>query len=190
MRYIEVTEHELEDARPGLMLIEGLMRNNDVGFTPYLYGLTSKEDVLLAATDCIHDDAEEENSASTEPVVGEVAIAVPFHSDWLYYLSGSGMTLKNEEFAYQTGQDAPRTLSFTFALPHPTIRVSDFSAMALADGPDYLDEFLKDKAARPAEQAQAQARPSAEVSRGPVPATKASAQRKAPVNAIDSFLAD
>src|ERR1700753_2820234 len=95
--YFEVTEHSLEDARPGLILVEQLLQ--DENFRPYLYGITTKPEVLLAATAALQDDAGEDEEI-TVPELTEVAVAIPFGSDTVYYLEGSGLLLQNEEFAY------------------------------------------------------------------------------------------
>lgn len=182
MRFFEVSEHALEDARPGLLLVEQLLK--DEHFVPFLYGLTTKTDVLYAAQSAIEDDAgeDEEGNQIEVPKIAEVAVAVPFSSDTLYYLAGSGLMLQNEDIAYFAGDEGARTLSIRWSGMRPRVHVNDFTKMALSDSDLDLDEFLK-------QYGKGLEATSTTVSREAVPAVKASS-KKASLNPIDQFLAN
>lgn len=184
MRYFEVTDHELQDARPGLLLAEQLLKDDH--FIPYLYGLTTKEDLVLSAQEALHDghDEDEEGNPLAHPTLTEIAVAIPFSSDTLYYLSGSGLILRTEDFAYNSPNEGPRTESLRWAHTHVKVRMSDFTQLALSSSDSDLDEFLKQYGTKgTAEQ------PEGTVTRTDTSAVTAS-QRKPLPNPIDQFLAD
>jgi hypothetical protein len=141
MRYFTVTEEELNSARPGLTLVERLMEDSS-SFTPFLYGVTSKESILLSAGDALQDDIDEEDG-ETAPSVNEVALAIPMSAEALYLLTGSGLVLKNEEFAYRAGRDNVR-MQWLNDRSGVRVTLGDFDTVALSDGDTYLDEFLKE----------------------------------------------
>jgi hypothetical protein len=140
MRYITVTEDELQSARPGLVLVERL--DNNGTFAPVLYGVTIKETVLIAANDALERDFDEEEG-QTAPSVNEVALAIPFTSDTLALLTGSGLVLKNEEFSYRAGRDNVRTMWIN-STNGVQVTLNDFDTLALSDDDTWLDEFLKE----------------------------------------------
>lgn len=173
MQYFEVTQHSLEDARPGLALAEQLLQNDN--FAPYLYAITAKSDVLLACEAAIDEDAGEQGVS-----LGLVALAISFSSDTIQYLAGSGLLLQNEEFAYLSGNDGARVLGLQWSGQRPRVRLTDFSVMALSDSDMDLDEFMKQHGgSAPAETPKT-------VSREAVPAVKASSKQI--INPIDLFL--
>ncbi len=180
MYYFEVTDHDLQDARPGLELIEKLLAN-DASFEPYIYGMTSKPDVLLAAQAALAEDGDEEEV----PTLTEVAVALRLTSENILALTGSGVKLQNEEFAYVAGEGA-RTLSLRFSRQTPRINAGSLQRLAIAENDMYLDSFLDQYGGKKTLEGK--------IERAPVPATKAASRkapkkaRIAPAHAIDEFL--
>lgn len=182
MRFFEVSEHDLQDARPGLMLVEQLLKDDN--FVPYFYGLTTKADVLYACQSAIEDDAgrDDDDNAIEVPQLTQVAVAIPFGADTIYYLAGSGLSLQNEDFAYATPSEGARTLSLRWGRQRPRVHLTDFTKMALSDSDMDLDEFLKQYATK--------LETPTKVTREQVPAVKASSHKASLLNPIDRFLAD
>lgn len=183
MSFFEVSAHDLQDARPGLQLVERLL--DDEQFEPFVYGLTSDPDLLDAAKAAIIDDAgeDEEGNPLPTPEITEIAIALHFSGDYLYYLAGSGLLLQQEEFAYFSPNEGARTLSFRWSGIRPRANLKDFSVLALADSDMELNEFLKQNAKRP------QVTPGNKVERTPTQqAVKNSSEKLVHLNPIDTFL--
>lgn len=198
MRYFATTEQDLEAARPGLALMEKL--TNNLPIDVYLYGITSKADVLYLAhetlVDYIEDEDEAEATRNSAPDFNgiEIAVAIQLGDDPLQYLSGSGWKLTAEEFAYRAGSDDVRTQWFP-ASGNAKITFGDFTAMAVADSDTWLDEFLKEHGTKVApeptvtrEDVPAVA-PPAEAQAGRAVASKKVARRPLSLNSIDNFLA-
>jgi hypothetical protein len=142
MRYFTVTEEELQSARPGLTLVERLIEDHGESFSPFLYGITIKDSVLSAVNDELERDYEEEIDGKTAPKATEVALAIPFRAETIDLLTGSGVALKNEEFAYRAGNDDTRT-NWLYARNGILVTINDFDTLALSDSDSWLDEFLK-----------------------------------------------
>jgi len=211
MRYIEITEHTLEDARPGLILVEQLMRDEE--FTPYIYGMTTKEVVLMVAAEAIADnEGPDDDGNLNTPTLTEIAVAIPLDSDALYYLQGSGLLLQFEDFSYKLpgSGEGTRTDTLSVTGTRPRVHLNDFTALAIAQDSLFLDNFYDQYAAKeleghaevkreePAIEAPA---PEPVAEPAPVePAPEAAPEEKAPkaaskaasgqsLNPIDSFLA-
>jgi len=169
MMFTDVTDQTLREARPGIELVEEVLLDSE--FPIYLYGLTTKDTVLLAAGASLGmDDA--------GGGLAEVGIAFPCRKEALSQLYGSGFILTDQDFAYLLGSDGVRTTQFSGQRP-PKITAMDFTRMALADSDAWLDEFLA--------QYGKSTPVAATVSRGQEPAIKTSTFSR-PRNSIDDFL--
>ena len=171
MIFIDVTDQSLRAARPGIELVEEVLE--DAEFPIYLYGLTSKETVLLAAAASLAQD-----DTGTGPKPSEVAIAFQCRKEALSLLYGSGLTLADQDFAYLIGSDGVRTTTFHLQSGHAKVITSDFNRLALADSDAWLDDFLA-KYGMATQTIET-------VGRGRTPAVKASRKH---INSIDDFLA-
>ena len=174
MQFIDVDARTLHAARPGLELAEEVLDDSTI----YLYGLTSKQTVLLAAQDAL---TESEEDGFNEHMT-EVAVALYLGKGALSLLFGSGMVLNDQAFSYVSGADGARTSYFTVADSHrgkPKVVIKDLTRMALADSDIWLDEF-RQQYGKPAYY-------ETTVDRGATPAVKASS-KKHTVNSIDAFL--
>jgi len=132
MYFATVTAEELLKLREGLDILSKLEDTREMLRDIYIYGISSDMAILDAAKEAIA--AESEERISEENVqLSEVAIAIPLSSDIVYYLTGSGLKLNREEFAY-TGEagEGVRELGFQWARMKPTITAGNFSQMALA----------------------------------------------------------
>lgn len=150
MRYTEVGKEELSEARPGLMLVERVSRNNNEPIYLYLYGLTSDSLVLTSAYETLIDGFDEEEETEERSAVQkptQVAVCIPLNSDTLYYLTGSGLLLQDESFAYMTGEDGARKNHLSNPRPRPRMTLDDFTKMAISDDESWLDDFLTEHGA-------------------------------------------
>lgn len=144
-RYIEIDAERLSKIHDGLDLLEALDRSEDAGalrsLDLHLYGISTNPQVIDAAKEAIADanDVAEEDVA-----LAEVAVAIPLNADTIYALSGSGIKLEREEFAYMgSGGEGVRSLSFTFGHYKPRVALSYFSKLAIASSDSWLDDFLR-----------------------------------------------
>src|SRR5271170_3696597 len=121
-RYIEVDAESLSKLHAGLTLLEQVDRDAMRTLDLFLYGLTNNPEIVDAAKEAIADDAEVEES---DVQLTEVAVAIPMGSDIIYYLDGSGLILRREDFAYMgSGGEGIRQMS-------------------LASSHAWLDDFLR-----------------------------------------------
>jgi hypothetical protein len=140
-RYIEVDAESLSKLHAGLTLLEQVDGDAIRTLDLFLYGLTTNAEIVDAAREAIADDAEVEES---DVQLTEVAVAIPMSSDIIYYLDGSGLILRREDFAYMgSGGEGVRTLSFTFAHYKPRVTLSYFTKLALASSNEWVDDFLR-----------------------------------------------
>ena len=140
-RYQDIDENGLVRLHDGLDMLERLDPEAIADLDIVLYGLTQQESVTDAAREAIADEAEIDES---DVQLTEVAVCIPLSSDTIHYLTGSGLKLRNEEFAYMGGQgEGIRSTTFTFSHFKPTVSTSDFSQMAIAVTVSWLDDFLK-----------------------------------------------
>lgn len=140
-RYLEIDAKRLEELWAGMDILESVDLDKLQEFDLFLYGLTTSETIVDAAKESIADNAD----LSEEDVeLSEVAVAIPLGADSIRILLGSGFTAKREDFAYMgTGGEGIRKLSFIFSSFKPTLAVSEFTTMALAQSDAWLDDFLK-----------------------------------------------
>jgi len=140
-RYIEVTPESLGKLHEGLNLLEQVDRDAMATLDLFLFGLTTNQEIVDAAKEAIADNAEVEES---DVQLTEVAVAIPMGSDIIYYLDGSGLILRREDFAYMgSGGEGVRTMSFAFSHYKPRVTLSYFNKMALASSDAWLDDFLR-----------------------------------------------
>jgi len=142
-RYVDISEQDLHKLRDGLDLLERLDPDKVRELDGYLYAITKDPGVLDAAREAIAAAYEEEIDES-DVEVGEIALAIPLSGDILYYLTGSGLKLRKEWFAYAgTGGEGIRSESLGFSHYKPQVTVHNFTHMALGDSDAWLDQFLK-----------------------------------------------
>src|SRR5271168_4730870 len=140
-RYVEINAERLSHLHEGLELLEQVDRDAMRTLDLFLYGLTNNPQILDAAKEAIAEDAE---IAEEDVQLSEVAVAIPVGSDIIYYLDGSGLILRKEDFAYMgSGGEGVRTMSFAFSHYKPRVTLSYFNKMALASSDAWLDEFLR-----------------------------------------------
>jgi hypothetical protein len=142
-RYLDISEDQALKLREGLELLETLDRDAVRGLDLCLYGLSSDPQVLDAAREAIASDSEDE-IAEQDVQIGEVAVAIPISSDTIYALTGSGIKLKDEYFAYAgVGGEGTRRGYFFSANYRPTVTMHSFSHVALASSDSWVDDFLE-----------------------------------------------
>jgi hypothetical protein len=144
--YVEVTKDELMALRTGLDIIERVRRENgDEWLELYLYGLTSNTAVLAAVREAVANESEglDEEISEENVNVKEVAIAIALGSDPLYYLTGSGLILRDQSFTFNgEGGEGVRESSLRYGRSEVHVTIHDFTEMAIADNDMYLDKFL------------------------------------------------
>jgi hypothetical protein len=140
-RYIDVQAADLDKLHDGLKLLEMVDLDAVRGLDLYLYGISNNPQIVDAAKEAIADSEELDES---DVQLTEVAVAIPLSSDTSYYLNGSGLILRREDFAYLGGGgEGVRTLSFAFSHYHPRVALNYFQKLALASSDAWLDEFLR-----------------------------------------------
>lgn len=143
--YIEIDAERLAKVHDGLDLLEAVDRAEGGGALKsldlHLYGITTNPQIIDAAREAIADS---EDLAEEDVQITEVAVAIPLDADTVYYLTGSGIKLNREDFAYMgSGGEGVRQLSFAFAHYKPTVALSYFSKIAIASSDSWIDDFLR-----------------------------------------------
>jgi hypothetical protein len=140
-RYIDVNPERLSNLHGALELIESVDREAFRNLDLHVYGITNNPQIVDAAKEAIAENAD----VTEEDVqLSEVAIAIPLSADIIYYLAGSGLNLRREDFAYLgAGGEGIRTMSFTFSHYKPQVTLSYFSKLAVASSDAWLDDFLR-----------------------------------------------
>jgi hypothetical protein len=142
-RYLDIDEGQALKLREGLELLETLDRDAVRELDLCFYGLSSDPQILDAAREAIASDSEDE-VAEQDVQIGEVAVAIPISSDTIYALTGSGIKLKDEYFAYAgSGGEGTRRGYFFSASYRPTVTMHSFSHVALASSDSWVDDFLE-----------------------------------------------
>jgi hypothetical protein len=140
-RYVEINAERLAHLHEGLELLEQVDREGIRTLDLHLYGITNNPQIVDAAKEAIADS---EELAEQDVQLSEVAVAIPLSSDTVYYLDGSGLILRKEDFAYMgSGGEGVRTQSFAFSHYHPRVTLSYFTKLALASSVGWLDDFLR-----------------------------------------------
>lgn len=145
MYYIVVSEEEVKGLRTALELLGRLDDDTDEGERSssfYLYGLLKHNEGVIKAS--INEAVNEFAFDGQKPKiqVNAAVISIPLSGDVLYYLTGSGLILRNETFAYVLdGEIREASLRYAFAEPRVTLGV--FEKLAISKDEDYLDRFIK-----------------------------------------------
>jgi hypothetical protein len=149
-RYVEINAERLSHLHEGLELLEQVDRDAMRTLDLFLYGISNNPQIVDAAKEAIADS---EELSEQDVQLSEVAVAIPLGSDIIYYLDGSGLILRREDFAYMgSGGEGVRTQSFAFSHYHPRVTLSYFSKIALASSDAWLDDFLrKEGSGKPAQ---------------------------------------
>jgi hypothetical protein len=185
-RYIEIDKERLSKLHDGLELMEMLDREAMVSLDLHIYGITNDPQILDAAREAIADD---EELTEQDVEVAEVAVAIPLGSDAIYSLAGSGIKLRNEDFAYLGGEGAGiRTLSFTFANFKPVVSLNNFSKVALASSSAWLDNFLQREGSGQAAQVTPAVHRSEEATQPGIPPAPAIPKQTSLSKLLDNFL--
>jgi hypothetical protein len=144
MRFVEVSPEELQNLRPALSLLERVNHASSSEMANYtIYGICTNPEILENAEETVFywDDEDEDHDAKTKLSI--IAVAVPMSSDFLYYLTGSGLKIHGLTFAYFEGEGrGDRTDEFG-ANQHYRISLDDFQHLAVADGDVWLGDFLQ-----------------------------------------------
>ena len=142
-RYVDINEEDLHKLRDGYELLERIDHEALWGMGYCLYGLTQDPGILDAAREAIAATYEGDIDES-DVKVSEVAVVVALSADKLYYLTGSGLKLRDEEFAYRgAGGEGIKSDTFTFAHYKPRVTIHSFTHLALGESASWLDDFLK-----------------------------------------------
>jgi len=166
-RYVEINAERLSHLHEGLELLEQVDRDAMRTLDLFLYGLTNNPQILDAAKEAIAEDAE---IAEEDVQLSEVAVAIPVGSDIIYYLDGSGLILRKEDFAYMgSGGEGVRALSFAFAHYKPRVTLNYFTKIALASSDAWLDDFLRKEGSGQAAQVSQNVRRTEEATQPGVP---------------------
>lgn len=168
-RYVEINAERLSHLHEGLELLEQVDREAMKTLDLFLYGISNNPQIVDAAKEAIADS---EELAEQDVQLSEVAVAIPLGSDIIYYLDGSGLILRREDFAYMgSGGEGVRTQSFAFSHYHPRVTLSYFSKIALASSDAWLDDFLRKEGSGQAAQVTQNVRRTEEATQPAVPAT-------------------
>src|SRR5271157_1642909 len=168
-RYVEINAERLSHLHEGLELLEQVDRDAMRTLDLFLYGISTNPQIVDAAKEAIADS---EELAEQDVQLSEVAVAIPLGSDIIYYLDGSGLILRKEDFAYMGGGgEGVRTLSFAFSHYHPRVTLSYFTKIALASSSGWLDDFLRKEGTGQAAQVTQNVRRTEEATQPNVPAT-------------------
>jgi hypothetical protein len=142
MRFVTTTKEELAALREGLDVLSKLDDTESRTVDIYLYGVTSSQTLIDSVKESIAGAIDEDETDIK--IAGDVAIAIPLSSDILYYLTGSGLQLKNEEVAYSKGGgNGIDMTSLVFAGFRPKVTTALFHTMAIAREDIWLDKFLQ-----------------------------------------------
>ncbi len=179
MRYTTVTKQVLSSFGPTLGVLE---RINDESLDIFLYGLSRDPGLLAKAEDALEYFMDGEGVEV--PKLTEVAVCIPLGEDILYYLEGSGLILRDEEFAYLSGSDAVRTNTLRFSGLQARVAVDAFTEMAIATSDSWIDDFLTKHGTAVPEQEEVSRDESATKEEKP----KASVPPPTPSNPIDNYL--
>jgi hypothetical protein len=152
MKYVEVTREEVEALRAGLQLLERVLDNSDSDVLQlYLYGVSKDISIVDAAKEAIADDMNSDGDtldsdtySESDVNIGEVAVGIRISSDNLYYLTGSGLILREESFVYDSGNvEGVRETTLRYAHSEPRVTLSAFTSLAIANSDSWLDSFYK-----------------------------------------------
>ena len=90
----------------------------------------------------MEDAVKEESDLHQAVKIEKAALVIPVSSDILYYLTGSGLILRNENFSYISDKEI-RTSSLSWTNQEPRVTLTSFSKIALAANDFHSEDFLK-----------------------------------------------
>jgi hypothetical protein len=146
MYYETVTEEDLLKLRDGLMIMGRVIRDSGTDMPNlWLYGLTDDPIIIDAAKEAIAEMADDEAVTEETVKLAEIAVGIAANEDTIYYLTGSGLILRKDEiFTYLGGKgEGYRQLDFNWSHIKPTVNLSHFKRIALANDDAWLDRFLQ-----------------------------------------------
>jgi hypothetical protein len=147
MESIEISPEQLKQLTDGVRVLELVLRGENLP-TAWVYALTTSQEVIFKAEDALREEGERDREDEMDqtfeaPKLTEIAIAIPVSGDGLYYLTGSGLKLTNEAFAYRKAGEGPMLTDFTWSRTPARLTVADLKLIELADSDIYLDDFLE-----------------------------------------------
>jgi len=155
--YVTVTAEELGHLREGLQIIETLNNYADDRQKIYFYGLTTDTSLLDSVKEAVSYWAEEE-VAEQDVNVAQAVLIFEISADILYYLTGSGLTVRDGEAIYDSGSsEGPRQVWLKNRNNRSGFKASigQFSTMALSrddmSGEDFLAQYGTKTAPQPQE---------------------------------------
>jgi len=132
MYYINVSQQQIEELRPAVDLLMQLWGEDVDEGTLYLYGLLNERSPVKQTVLGV---------AGVESNI--VVLSIPINTDSLYFLTGSGYLLgNNETFAYVDKQEI-RTEHLSSLERDTVVTLSSFAKLALATSDSWLDRFIK-----------------------------------------------
>ena len=132
MYYINVSSEQIEDLRPAIDLLVQLWGEDLDKGALYLYGMVDGNSPIVPSM---------EASAEANNITYGV-VAIPVNSDSLYFLTGSGYSLKHEAFVYVSNGEI-RSGNFGDAQTESVVTLSSFTKLAISSSNTFLDRFLK-----------------------------------------------
>jgi hypothetical protein len=132
MYYINVSAQQVEDLRPAVDLFVQLWGEDLDKGAIYLYGMVDETSPVIPAM--------EFSSGSDQVTYGVVAI--PLNSDTLYFLTGSGYSLKREDFVYVEDSEI-RSANFGDSKSETVVTLASFTKLAISSSGTFMDRFLK-----------------------------------------------
>lgn len=182
MRYVTTTSEELDHLREGLAVLESLNEYEEQVVEIYLYGLTDNPTLLESVKDAVEYWSDEQIAAQDVQVT-EAVFIFKVSSDVLYYITGSGLQLRNAEVVYAGGNEGPQTVSL--ASKHGVrVAAGQFKTLAISrdefSGEDFLLQYGQ-KAQQPAPQEVQRTEPAQEVAKQPVEEVTPGREGVAPV---------
>lgn len=132
MYYINVSKEQIEGLRPAIDLLVQLWGEDLDKGSLYIYGLIDERSPLIATL----------QAAVSGGKVTYGVVAIPVNSDSLYFITGSGYTLKAEEFAYVDGGEI-RTAKLSATRDDAVATLASFSKMAVSSSNTWMDRFIK-----------------------------------------------
>lgn len=190
MRYVTVTAEELEHVREGMKVLESLNEYEERAVDVYFYGLTNNQHLLHVVQEAVSAQTEGEVDEA-DVQVSEAVFIIPVSSDVLYYITGSGLLLKNEEAVYIGGNEGPQTVRLAVR-GQVRVTAGEFTTMALSrddmSGEDFLMQYgQKTQASVPPEVQRTE--PAAEQAQKPVGEGVAPAKKSSLNFNVESWLA-
>jgi len=139
MQYIVVTPHQIEDLRAAMDLFEQLWEEDVDERALFLYGLVQNDPSLITPMEeAVRDEADLHETVK----IDTAAVIIPLSSDILYYLTGSGLVLRKEDFAYISNKEI-RSSNFSWGSQEPRATLTSFVKIALAANDYHAEDFLK-----------------------------------------------